>query len=98
MKSIKTIIESNSDIFEENAGDYNPFKIEGITFSLRERHGGGEGQGEEHWVVFSADLDGRTTYWQVPGYYMSYDGATLHWDQAFEVRPAEKKITVWEQA
>lgn len=57
---------------------------------------GGEGKGEDWWVVFYfVDHD---VYIKVSGWYQSYDGTSFEdgWDCCSEVRPKEKTITVYE--
>lgn len=84
---------------EESGGEwkYKGFQAEiggGWVFELEERFGGREGSGEEHWVIFSLSKDNQKTFWQIDGYYASYDGAYLDGD-AYEVEKAEKLVTVW---
>lgn len=68
---------------------------DGWIFELEERFGGHEGDGEVHWVVFSLTKEENKTYWQIDGYYQSYDGAYLDSD-AYEVKAVEKTVIVWE--
>jgi len=56
---------------------------------------GGEGSGD-HWhsVKYIKELD---MYIKVTGYYASYDGTSFNgWEDAEEVKPQEKTITVYE--
>ena len=72
----------------------------GWSFTLLERHGGGEGDGEEHWLVYkleNATQAYQETYWKVPGWYQSYHGAELEWSNTFQVKAVEKVITVWDK-
>ncbi len=56
---------------------------------------GGEGQGDEYWLVISVS-DGETTrYFRRDGWYASYDGGYLD-GESYEVKPQEKMITVYE--
>ncbi len=55
---------------------------------------GGEGQGEEFWVVFRVVSTGQL--FRVDGYYSSYDGGSLD-GSPYEVVPVEKTITVYER-
>lgn len=60
-------------------------------------HGGGEGNGDETWVVVQVtDVEtGDVTYYRKNGYYSSFDGTD--WDGSFtEVTPSERTITVYE--
>jgi len=64
-----------------------------------EQHGG-EGEGDQYWLVFSvvmeSDLDkGMVRYFKKPGWYASYDGG--HYDgELFEVTPQERVVTFYE--
>jgi hypothetical protein len=58
---------------------------------------GGEGEGDQYWMVVSIS-DGETTrYFRKDGWYASYDGGYLDGD-TYEVTPQEKVITVYEKA
>ena len=71
---------------------------EGLSIAHKETHGGHEGAGEDHWVVLQVtEIEtGNITFWKVPGFYQSYNGAELEIDNIYEVKPVEKTITVWE--
>jgi hypothetical protein len=56
---------------------------------------GGEGDGDQYWVVVSLS-DGLTTrFFRKDGYYASYDGGYLDGDTT-EVKPKEKLVTFYE--
>jgi hypothetical protein len=75
-----------------------PVELLGHTFVQKERHGGHEGSGEEHWIVFSVNkCDEEFTYWYVPGYYYSHDGSYLQWEDMYQVKPAQVQVTQWEK-
>jgi hypothetical protein len=68
--------------------------VDGLSAKVEAQHGG-EGQGDQYWVVISIS-DGLTTrYFRRDGWYASYDGGYLDTD-TFEVKPAEKVVTVYE--
>lgn len=57
---------------------------------------GGEGQGDEYWVVVSfTDSEGNVRYFQRAGWYQSFHGGELE-GPTTEVTPKEKVITVYE--
>jgi hypothetical protein len=56
---------------------------------------GGEGKGDEYWVVFSVTDWGVTRHFRMDGWYASYSGAEFDGDLK-EVAPKQKVITVWE--
>lgn len=61
---------------------------------LQKQHGG-EGQGDEYYIVLRVE-DGETTRWFMkPGYYTSYDDRTLDGD-LYEVSPQQRIVTVYE--
>jgi hypothetical protein len=68
--------------------------LDGFTAKVEAQYGG-EGEGNQYWVVISVS-DGLTTrYFRRDGWYASYDGGYLDTD-TFEVKPAEKVVTVYE--
>lgn len=74
-----------------------PYVSDGLYFFTEEKHGGGEGDGEEYWIVLNVTYQGSVSFWQIPGYYQSYDGGELEIDNIFEVKPVEKMVIVWEE-
>jgi hypothetical protein len=56
---------------------------------------GGEGQGDQYWMVVSVS-DGETTrYFRKDGWYASYDGGYLDGD-TYEVKPVERLVKFYE--
>jgi hypothetical protein len=66
---------------------------------LEEESYGGEGQGDEYWMVIKViENDTKNvSFWEIPGWYRSDDGGEYEIDNIFEVVSKEKVITVWEQ-
>jgi len=59
---------------------------------------GGEGNGDDYWIVFSLHKEEEETlkrFYQVPGWYASHCGGELEISNIFEVKPLQKTITVW---
>lgn len=77
-----------SEFYESVAWGDTPLLASGKT-KLEEDHGGGEGDGEERWVVFS--VNGQ--YFEVVGYYQSWEGT--EWDDLTirEVEPVQVQVT-----
>jgi len=73
-----------------------PVFINGLSIHTEVDFGGGEGDGEERWVVWGITKDGETSYWKTPGYYMSYNGTNFEVENTHEVKAKEKTVTVWE--
>lgn len=61
---------------------------------LQTQHGG-EGQGDEYYIVLRVEDDETTRWFMKPGYYTSYDGSTLDRD-LYEVFPQQRTVTVYE--
>lgn len=56
---------------------------------------GGEGEGDQYWMVISVS-DGKTTrFFRKDGWYASYDGGYLDGDTR-EVKPAERMVVFYE--
>lgn len=57
---------------------------------------GGEGQGDEYWVVVKiAGHDGSERFFRKGGWYQSYSGGELDGD-TYEVKPTERTVTFYE--
>ena len=68
--------------------------ISGIGVASRVDQFGGEGQGDDYWLVFSVeDSQGVLRYFMAQGWYSSYSGG--EYDTIHEVYPATETITVW---
>lgn len=76
-------------------GEHVDTTIDNVSFKEVERYGGTEGSGEEHWVVFSVESGGDIQYFKVPGYYQSYNGAELEFENLYEVTPGEVMVRIW---
>ncbi len=59
--------------------------------------GGGEGDGEEYWIVFSLTKDNVIKYFRVDGWYQSYNGGELEWSNMFEAKPVQKTYTDYDK-
>jgi len=79
--------------------DYQPLDFgDGWNIKCRYRHGGGEGDGSEHYLILSVTQHGENeTFWMIPGYYQSYNGAELELDSIHQVRPYQKTVTDYER-
>ena len=68
----------------------------GECIQVQQHGGGGEGEGENWWVVYH--FVEHDVYVRVDGWYQSYEGTDFYegWDCCKEVRPKEKVITVYE--
>lgn len=59
--------------------------------------GGGEGDGEEYFIVFALVINAEIqSYWKIPGWYQSYQGGELTVEDTFEVRPVQRTVTFYE--
>lgn len=71
-----------------------PYTIDGFTAKVEAQYGG-EGEGDQYWMVISISDGNTTRYFRRDGWYASYDGGYLDGD-TYEVSPKEKVITVYE--
>jgi len=93
--------EDYYDMFSEYingcCGGDNPIDIGGFIVEGLEQYGG-EGMGDEYWVVFSVENDGLKKFFKLEGWYASYNG---HEFESFidfeEVVQVEKVVKVWEK-
>ena len=94
LKDLHTVTDGESR-YSENT----PLEVgSGWSVTLVECKGGGEGDGEEHWLVYKLENAAQAyseTYWQVPGWYASYHGAELEWENAYQVESYEKTVIAW---
>lgn len=56
---------------------------------------GGEGEGDNYFVVFSVKKEDEEEFWMIPGWYASHDGHTLNTEDMYKVKQVEKVIKVW---
>ncbi len=84
-------IESAWKEVKYEGGEYSR---DGWTANRVAAHGG-EGEGDQYWVVISIS-DGTTTrYFRKDGWYASYDGGYLD-GETTEVKPQERLVTFYE--
>ncbi len=103
-KSRKTgrYIEATTQSIEQGATwdefEYTPeegIRIEGLGTVFLEKQHGGEGEGDDYYIVLKI-VDGETVrFFKKPGWYASYDGGYLDGD-LFEVKAVERTVTFWE--
>lgn len=97
--NIELLVDNIQNNVDDWAHEGNPINLgDNWIYELEERHGGHEGSGEEHWIVFSLRKEGVSPkrYWQIDGYYASYHGAELD-GTPYEVEQKERVVTVWEK-
>lgn len=75
------------EIWSSEWTDLGDFKVRRIDSY------GGEGQGNEYWMVLEVEFSDVTKAFEVSGYYASYDGG--YYEEIKEVKPQDKVITVW---
>jgi hypothetical protein len=87
-------LDENSSIWKSVKYEGGKYTKDGLTAD-RVAEYGGEGDGDQYWVVISIS-DGTTTrYFRKDGYYASYDGGYLDGDTR-EVKPAERLVVFYE--
>lgn len=70
--------------------------IDGLGDTYLEDSYGGQGQGDEYWLVIRVENGGKSRWFKKPGYYQSYSGGELD-GNLYEVFPKQKTVTVWEK-
>lgn len=75
---------------------FGPFELDGYEIGVAADVGGGEGDGEERYVVFKIFNGTETRYFRYDGYYASWDGSTFDDLEPREVLAQEKVIVVFE--
>lgn len=87
-------VDSWYDIEEIFGGKDVSFTIDGIKVEAVEFDTGGEGHGEDIYMVFkTTDADGVVQLWRKDGYYASYDGD--NWDGDFRKVDAVERVVVF---
>lgn len=81
---------------DEFKGESGIFEFKDHVMTRLEDHGG-EGQGDQYWVVFKIETKdlSECRYYKWSGYYASYDGGYL--ENLYEVTPTIKTITVYKK-
>ena len=78
---------------------YTDLVQKGYTVKSEERYGG-EGKGDDYWLVFSVTKDGEKKYFRLDGWYTSFSGHEF--DQGYlafyEVKPVEVVVKEWKEA
>lgn len=75
--------------------DINNIPTELGVISLEAEYGG-EGKGDEFWVVIKIEgHDGTTRYFRQDGWYQSYSGGELD-GETYEVKPTPRTVTFYE--
>lgn len=105
-KDIETILDApkfnqygnsaNDAFFYERVYAYSnvelteAFANTNIQFSEVDQYGG-EGQGDDYWIVYKFSRDDEVEYLQFDGWYSSYNGAEFN--KRFWVKPKEVVVT-----
>lgn len=94
-KEILEKVEAHYGEVEEFAYDHESTEISGVGQMEEVDQYGGEGMGDDWYAI--KHFPDHDVYVKVSGYYSSYDGTDFDgWNCCTEVKPAEKKITVYE--
>ena len=74
-----------------------PLDYHGYKLNVVEQRGG-EDQGSDYWVVFSAEKDGEKKYFKLQGWYASYEGHTYEdYTDFYEVEEVEVMVKQWKE-
>lgn len=88
-------IEGPSSWYDIKWSDGVPCEVPGLGTLTHIDDYGGEGKGDDYWVVFSITQEDITRFFKKSGWYQSYSGGELD-GELEEVTPKAKVITVWE--
>lgn len=88
-------VEGPSSWSDIKWNDGLPCEVPGIGTLTHIEDYGGEGKGDDYWVVFSLTKGDVTRYFKKSGWYQSYSGGELD-GELEEVTPTAKVIMVWE--
>ena len=69
---------------------------QGWQYTCEKRFGGGEGDGDVHWIVFSISKDDVKKFFKIDGWYASYDGSYLDGDM-YEVKEEPVMVMEWKK-
>jgi len=87
-------LSDNGSAWQEAKYESSEDTLDNLTAKVVSEYGG-EGKGDQYWMVVSLS-DGETTrYFRKDGWYASYDGGSLDGD-TYEVKPAERLVTYYE--
>ena len=85
----------HGDLADYYEGDGEFSYPEGLTVTVVEQHGGGEGDGEVVYCIYKVVDGDSTKYYKAHGWYASYDGS--HYDGIFEVEPYQELVTKYKR-
>lgn len=101
MKNFRGFLRSNDELREkweknfqeiensETPDEWNTFTDGVLTAHVRRVDGyGGEGMGDDYWLVFEVTCENIVTYYKLEGWYASYEGANF--DDEFDLVEVEK--------
>jgi hypothetical protein len=88
-------LADNGSAWREAKYESSEETFENLTAKVVSEYGG-EGQGDQYWMVISLSDAQSTRYFRKDGYYASYgDGGNLD-GSIYEVKPAERLVTFYE--
>lgn len=97
IREIKTCVNEND--LRYNSVTSEKYNVnQDFSISIKEVFGGHEGGGEEHFIVFELfKNDENLGFYKVPGYYTSYNGSELYWNDTYKVNPVEVTNIEWQK-
>ena len=99
-KEVLDFIYSNK-LNEQDIEYFDPIKYaktnENKTISIKvEEQYGGEGMGDEYYIVLKTECENTIQYWMVPGFYQSYKGSEIFIDETYEVLKNYVRTISWD--
>lgn len=94
---LKYLAKNKDSNLEDNYPDITSnLKVNGYTLSPEDSYGG-EGLGEEYWVVFRLEFGDINKFVKIPGYYASHYGAELNYRYMYEVEKIPIESYEWRE-
>ena len=91
----KAIIDAIKSCVTKNGG----YSVALPGYSVKEEdQEGGEGQGENYYIVYKVSDDHESILVKVNGFYSSEEGVDWSYGDAIEVLPFEKTVRAWKSA
>lgn len=70
----------------------NRLKDDGLIVEFYNSKGGGEGSGEEYYIILKVTLGEEESLWKIPGSYYSHDGVYIELGNIHQVEEYEKVV------
>lgn len=83
------------DAWAEQDTSTEAVMVDGLGLVSMVQSFGGEGQGDEYYIIFHVDAGEWEQYYKLGGYYSSYDGGYYE-GPLYKTTPVVREVTFWE--